>query len=159
LATNAYAGYPQNANLAIARKKRTTAKGYAKHEAGTLENVIAARNAAAALEGKDLKAVATAEMTLTSALQGLKINALTEAYPDLKANTGFLQLQSELSDTENKIASSRRFYNTTVKDLNISIQQFPGNLFAGMAGAATREFFEPEEDEKAQIQDAPKVKF
>lgn len=136
-----------------------TVKGYAKHEAGTLEKVIAARNAAKESEGKDMKSIAASEHQLTAAMQGLKINALAEAYPDLKANTSFNQLQAELSDTENKIAASRRFYNSTVLSLNTSIQQFPSSMLAGMAGATKREFFELDEDEAQKANKAPEVKF
>jgi len=136
-----------------------TVKGYAKHEASTLEKVVQARNAAKQSEGQDPAAVQTAERGLTMALKGLNINALVESYPDLKANTGFQQLQAELSDIENKIAASRRFYNTTVTSLNTTIQQFPGNLFAGMASATKQEFFEVEEDEKAEVKETPKVNF
>jgi LemA protein len=136
-----------------------TVKGYAKHEAETLEKVVSARNAAKENEGKDMKTVAQSEQMLTSAMQGLKINALSEAYPDLKANTSFNQLQAELSDTENKIAASRRFFNSTVLALNTSIQQFPTSLFAGMAGAVAREFFELDEEEAKKAEKAPEVKF
>lgn len=136
-----------------------TVKGYAKHESGTLEKVIEARNTAKQAEGKNPAAVQGAEMQLDVALKGLNINALSEAYPDLKANTGFLQLQAELGDTENKIAASRRFYNSTVMSLNTMIQQFPGNLMANMAGATKREFFELDADEVAAANKAPTVKF
>lgn len=134
-------------------------KGYAKHEAATLEKVIEARNAAKQNEGKSPKEVQGTEKQLDVALKGLNINALSEAYPDLKANTSFNQLSAELADTENKIAASRRFYNTTVMSLNTIIQQFPGSLFAGMAQAVKREFFELEESEVAAANKAPAVKF
>jgi LemA protein len=136
-----------------------TVKGYAKHEAATLEKVIQARNAAKQVEGQNPAAVQASEKQLDVALKGLNINALSEAYPDLKANTSFNQLNAELADTENKIAASRRFYNTTVMSLNTIIQQFPGNLFAGMAGATKREFFELDETEKAAANKAPEVRF
>lgn len=143
-----------------------TAKGYIKHERETLEAVIAARNqAVAGLKGAQanpgdpqaMQALQGAEGMLTGAMS--RFMALAEAYPDLKANSNFQQLQAELSDTENKIAASRRFYNSTVMSLNTGIQQFPGNLFAGMAGATAREFFELDEEEKAKAQKAPEVKF
>jgi len=136
-----------------------TVKGYAKHEAVTLEKVIQARNAAKQVEGQNPQTVQASEKQLDVALKGLNINALSEAYPDLKANTSFNQLNAELADTENKIAASRRFYNTTVMSLNTMIQQFPGNLFAGMAGATKREFFELDEAEVAAANKAPEVKF
>lgn len=134
-------------------------KGYAKHEQETLKKVTEARTMAKQAEGGSIEQVQSAERQLSSALGGLKINALSEAYPDLKANENFLQLQAELSDTENKIASSRRFYNTTVLSLNTAIQQFPGMLFAGMAGASAQKFFELDEDGKAEVQNAPTIDF
>ncbi|MFY9830118.1 MAG: LemA family protein, partial [Rhodoplanes sp.] len=98
-----------------------TVKGYATHERGTLEAVVQARNAAIAAQGP--AAQAAAENQLTGALR--QLFALSEAYPDLKANTNFQQLQSELSDIENKLAAARRFFNNTVSEYNASIQQFP----------------------------------
>lgn len=137
-----------------------TVKGYASHEKETLEKVIQARNAAKQAEQNGgLAEIQSAERNLSAALGGLNINALSEAYPDLKANTSFNNLMAELSDTENKIAASRRFYNTTVLSLNTMIQQFPGMLFAGLAGATIQKFFELDEDEKAQVQDAPSIDF
>jgi LemA protein len=136
-----------------------TVKGYAKHEADSLEKVIQARNVAKTVEGGDLKSIAAAEGALRQALGAINFSALAEAYPDLKANTGFLNLQAELSDTENKIAASRRFYNSTVMNLNTAIRQFPGNLMAGMAGAKAEEFFELDQDEAKKAQEAPRVRF
>ncbi len=135
-----------------------TVKGYASHEKETLEKVIQARNAAQqASEQGNVGVMQSAERMLSSALSGLKINALSEAYPDLKANTNFLQLQAELTDTEDKVAASRRFYNTTVQAYNTYIQQVPGNLFKGLAKAEKAEFFELEEDSKAK--EVPQVNF
>lgn len=134
-----------------------TVKGYATHEQETLEKVIQARNAAQQAEGAHPGDVQSAERNLTNALAGLKINALAEAYPDLKANTNFLELQRELSDTENKIAASRRFYNTTVAAFNTYIKQIPGMLFAGVAKASPAQFFEADED--AKVQEVPNVNF
>ncbi len=134
-----------------------TVKGYATHEKETLEKVVQARSAAEQSAGKDMATIGGLEAQLTTALQGLKINALAEAYPDLKANTNFLQLQQELADTENKIAASRRFYNTTVTGLNTTIQQFPGNMFAKFAGATKADFFELDEDQK--VAEVPQVDF
>lgn len=137
-----------------------TVKGYAKHEAETLEKVIQARNAAKTLEGSpDLKTIQMSERNLDMALKGINFNALAESYPDLKANTSFNQLQAELADTENKIAASRRFYNSTVSALNAAVQQFPSNLFAGMARATVAEFFEMDEAETKAASEVPKVKF
>lgn len=124
-------------------------KGYAAHERATLEEVLAARAKATAMNiditdvnADQMAAFANAQTGLTGALG--KLLAVAEAYPDLKANQNFLELQRELTDTENKIQASRRFYNTNVRDLNIAVQSFPGNLFASMFGFGTRQFFELE---------------
>jgi LemA protein len=132
-----------------------TVKGYAAHERGTLEAVTQARNAAVAATGPN--AQAQAENMLTGALR--QLFAVAEAYPDLKANQNFLQLQSELSDIENKIAASRRFFNNSVQEYNSSIQQFPAVLLAGMLGFGQRGFFELDEAEKTAVNTAPSVKF
>jgi LemA protein len=132
-----------------------TVKGYAAHERGTLEAVVQARNAAMSAASPD--AQAKAENMLTGALR--QLFALSEAYPDLKANQNFLQLQSELSDLENKIAASRRFFNNAVQEYNASIQAFPAVLFAGTMGFTERTFFEVDEAERAAVQTAPQVKF
>ncbi|HWA21719.1 MAG TPA: LemA family protein [Caulobacterales bacterium] len=131
-----------------------TVKGYASHERGTLEAVINARNAANAATG--VQAQGAAEGVLSAALG--KLIALSEAYPDLKANQNFQQLQSELSDIENKIAASRRFFNNAVNEYNTGIQQFPASLFAGALGFAQRQFFDVGE-ERAALNTAPQVKF
>lgn len=132
-----------------------TVKGYATHERGTLEAVVQARNAAVAASGP--QAQAQAENMLSGALR--QLFALAEAYPDLKANQNFLQLQSELSDIENKIAAARRFFNNAVQEYNSSIQQFPAVLFAGMFGFSERQFFDLDEGERAAVNKAPQVKF
>src|SRR3989344_6102502 len=103
-----------------------TVKGYAAHEAGTLEKVTAAR--VAAMDASGIEERGRAENMLSDTLKSLF--AVSEAYPDLKANTNFLELQRELSDTENKIQAARRFYNTNVRDLNTGIESFPGNVIA-----------------------------
>ena len=107
-----------------------TVKGYAAHERGTLEAVVNARNAAIAAPGVEQKVAA--ENMLSGALR--QLFALSESYPDLKANQNFQQLQSEISDIENKLAASRRFFNSAVQEYNTGIQQFPAALFAGMFG-------------------------
>ena len=114
-----------------------TVRGYAAHEKGAFESVTQARAAAISAQGPAAKAAT--ENQLAGALKSLF--AVAEAYPDLKANQNFLQLQDELSDTENKIQAARRFYNGNVRDLNTRIQSFPTNIFANMLGFKAREFF------------------
>ena len=132
-----------------------TVKGYATHERSTLEAVVAARNAAVSAQGP--AAQAQAENMLTGALR--QLFALAEAYPDLKANQNFLQLQSELADLENKIAASRRFFNNAVQEYNTAIEQFPAVLIARNMGFQSREFFELDQAERAAVQTPPQVKF
>ena len=132
-----------------------TVKGYAAHERGTLEAVIQARNAAMTAQGPAQQAAA--ENMLTGALR--QIFALSEAYPDLKANQNFQQLQAEISDVENKIAASRRFFNNSVSEYNTGIQQFPAALFAGIFGFTQRQFFDVGDVERAQLDKPPQVKF
>jgi LemA protein len=136
-----------------------TVKGYAAHEAGTLEAVIQARNAAVSAERTgDPKAMGAAEGILGQALG--RLMALSEAYPDLKANTNFQQLQAELSDIENKLAAARRFFNNAVGEYNTAREQFPAVIFAGMFGFGPREFFDVGEDSRATMDAAPpQVKF
>lgn len=118
-----------------------TVKGYAKHEAGTLQQVIEARTKAMGLPAQaGAQAHAEAENMLTGALKS--IFALSEAYPDLKANSNFVELQRELSDTENKIQAARRFYNSVVIELQNALEQFPTNLVGTAFGFVSREFFE-----------------
>ena len=131
-----------------------TVKGYAAHERGTLDDVVKARNAAVAARGTPQQAAA--ENALSGTLR--QLFALAEAYPDLKANANFQQLQSELSDIENKIAAARRFFNNSVSEYNTGIQQFPAALFAGMFGFTQRTFFDLGDDRKA-VEQAPQVKF
>ena len=114
-----------------------TVKGYAAHERGALEGVTAARTAAMSARGPDTKL--KAENALSGTLKSLF--AVAENYPDLKANANFLDLQRELSDTENKIQASRRFYNGTVMDYNTALQSFPSNLVSGLFGFVKKELF------------------
>ena len=132
-----------------------TVKGYAAHEKETLEKVVQARNQAMAAQfGGDAKKQVEAENALSSTLKS--IFALSENYPDLKANTNFIELQRELSDTENKIQAARRFYNGNVRDFNTKLEVFPTNIMAGMLGFKSREYFEIEnKEEKENL----KVKF
>ena len=131
-----------------------TVKGYAAHERGTLDDVIKARNSAMAAQGQ--AQVSAAENQLSGALG--RLIALSEAYPDLKANANFQQLQSELSDIENKIAASRRFFNNSVQEYNTGIQQFPAVLFAAPLGFSHKDFFDLGETRK-DLEQAPAVKF
>lgn len=128
-----------------------TVKGYAAHEKQAFESVTNARAKAMGAQGIEEKG--KAENMLSGALKSLF--AVAEAYPELKANQNFLQLQTELSDTENKIQAARRFYNGNVRDINIKIETFPSRIIAGMLGFKKRDFFEAEEGEK----EVPKVKF
>ena len=131
-----------------------TVKGYAAHERGTLDAVVKARNVAMAAQGPAQQAAA--ENMLSGALR--QLFALSEAYPDLKANQNFQQLQAELSDIENKLAAARRFFNNSVQEYNTGIEQFPAALLAGPLGFQRREFFDVAEA-RPQLEQAPSVKF
>jgi LemA protein len=131
-----------------------TVKGYAAHERGTLDEVVQARNAAVTAQGPAQQAAA--ENMLSGALR--QLFALSEAYPDLKANANFQQLQAELADLENKIAASRRFFNNAVQEYNTATQRFPAALFASALGFAPKEFFDLGDDRKT-VGEAPQVKF
>ena len=140
-----------------------TVKGYATHERGVFEEVTAARAKAtqvhvdpANITPEQIAAMAGAESALGSALG--RLLAVAEAYPDLKANTNFLELQRSLEDTENRIQAARRFYNTNVRDLKISLQSFPSNLVGKMFNFMEEPYFELAEDEAAARQPVP-VKF
>jgi LemA protein len=124
-----------------------TVKGYATHESSAFENITKARSAAIGA-GNNLAEKGQAENMLTGALKS--VFAIAEAYPDLKANQNFLALQNELSDTENKIQSARRFYNANVRDLNTSVESFPGNIIAGMFHFSKMEFFDLADNDAAQ---------
>ncbi|MBU0648870.1 LemA family protein [Patescibacteria group bacterium] len=128
-----------------------TVQGYASHEKQLFENVTQAR--AAAMGAKSPEEHAKAENTLTQTLKSLF--AVAENYPELRASENFAKLQDELSDTENKIQASRRFYNGNVRDINTKMQKFPTNLIAGMLGFKVYEFFEIEQMER----ETPEVKF
>lgn len=136
-----------------------TVKGYAAHEKTTLESVIQARNMAVTAERTgDAKAMGQAEGVLGAALG--RLIALAEAYPDLKANANFQQLQTELADIENKLAAARRFFNNAVSEYNTAREQFPAVLFVGMFGFGPRDFFDVGEDSRASMDAAPpQVKF
>ena len=123
-----------------------TVKGYAAHEKGVLENVTKARTMA--MGAKTADEHVKAENMLSSTLKTLF--AVSENYPDLKANANFLDLQRELADTENKIQAARRFYNSTVMDYNTMIQSFPSNFLAGAFGFTARKFFDLEEEAAKQ---------
>lgn len=151
------------ANIDVQLKQRhdlipqlvATVKGYATHERELLESVTAARTAAMNATGINDKV--QAENQLSSALAGLRVSL--EAYPDLKANQNFLQLQGEISDMENKLAATRRFFNSATKELNTACQSFPNNLFVGMFGFHTEPMFEVPAVERAQIEKAPTIEF
>ncbi len=129
-----------------------TVKGYASHEKEALEKVVQAR--AASTAASTLPAVAAADGMLTNALRGLL--AVAEAYPDLKASTNFLQLQEELSTTENKVSFARHFYNDNVRTLNTAVKTIPSSFFSGLAKVGEREFYEVDDP---SIRNAPNVKF
>lgn len=129
-----------------------TVKGYASHEKETLENVVKARQTAIDVSGST-KDLAQAENMLSGALR--QLFALAESYPDLKANTNFLELQTELADLENKIAAARRFFNNAVAEYNTAIEQFPAVVLANSFGFKGEEFFEVAATERA----TPSVKF
>lgn len=133
-----------------------TVKAYAAHERGTLDAVIAARNAAMGAGG-GAHEKAQAENLLTGAVG--RLLALAEAYPDLKANTNFQALQEQLADIENKLAAARRFFNNAVSEYNAAQQAFPTILFAASMGFAPREFFDVGEDDRKRLEAPPTVKF
>ncbi len=130
-------------------------KGYATHEKELLENLTKARTAAMSANTIDEKI--QAENQLSTALNGLKV--AVEAYPDLKANQNFLQLQGEISDIENKLAASRRFFNSATKELNNAVETFPGNILAGMFGFHREMMFEIPEQDRAQYDKVPEISF
>lgn len=151
------------ANIDVQLKQRydlipqlvSTVKGYAGHEKEVLQRVTEAR--AAAMGAETINDKVNAENALSSALAGLKVSL--EAYPELKANENFLQLQGEISDIENKLAAVRRFFNSATRELNTAVQSFPANLFAGMFGFTKEPMFEVQNEERAMLDKAPEVKF
>lgn len=130
-------------------------KGYMEHERGTLEAITNARSRAMNATGINDKIAA--EQELSGALRGLSIQV--EAYPDLKANQNFLQLQNEISDIENKLAAARRYFNSATRELNNAVQKFPNNILAGMFGFKTEPMFDLGVTERASLDKAPEVKF
>ncbi len=151
------------ANINVQLKQRhdlipqlvSTVKGYASHEKELLVRVTEARTAAMGASGINDKI--KAENALSNALSGLRVSL--EAYPDLKANQNFLQLQGEISDIENKLAASRRFFNSTTRELNNAVQTFPSNIFAGMFGFHREPMFEIPQADRATLDKAPEIKF
>lgn len=132
-----------------------TVKGYAAHEKELLTRITEARSAA--LNAKTIDDKIVAEQQLGSALQGLRVQV--EAYPDLKANQNFLQLQEELSDIENKLAASRRFFNGATTEYNNAVESFPGNLIAANFGFKREIFFDLGADTRKQMEEPPTIKF
>ena len=132
-----------------------TVKGYAAHEKEVFEKVTEARTAA--MNATTINDKIAAENELTKAMVNLK--AVAEAYPDLKANQNFLQLQSEISDIENKLAAVRRFFNSATKELNNGVQKFPAVLIAGMFGFHKEPLFDVGEAERVNMDKAPEIQF
>ena len=151
------------ANIDVQLKQRhdlipqlvATVKGYAAHEKETLAMVTNAR--AAAMGATSINDKIAAENALSNALAGLRVSL--EAYPDLKANQNFLQLQGEIADVENKLAATRRFFNSTTKELNNAVQTFPSNLLAGIFGFHKEPMFEIPQQDRAALDKAPEIKF
>lgn len=151
------------ANIDVQLKQRhdlipqlvATAKGYAEHEKEVLTRVTEARTAAIQANGIDAKI--QAESRLSSALAGLRVSL--EAYPDLKANQNFLQLQQEVSDVENKLSAVRRYFNTTTRELNNAVETFPANILASAFGFKREMMFEVPTEERTNYEKAPEIKF
>ena len=151
------------ANIDVQLKQRhdlipqlvATVKGYAAHEKETLAMVTNAR--AAAMGATSINDKIAAENALSTALAGLRVSL--EAYPELKANQNFLQLQGEIADVENKLAATRRFFNSTTKELNNAVQTFPSNLLAGIFGFHKEPMFEIPQQDRAALDKAPEINF
>lgn len=151
------------ANIDVQLKQRhdlipqlvATVKGYATHEKEVLMRVTEARTAA--MGARTVNDKIAAENTLSTALSGLRVSL--EAYPELKANQNFLQLQGEISDVENKLAATRRFFNSTTRELNNAVLTFPSNLLAGMFGFRREPMFEIPQADRATLDKAPEISF
>ena len=151
------------ANIDVQLKQRfdlipqlvATVKGYAAHEKELLEKITMARTAA--MSATTINDKIQADQQLSNALAGLKVSV--EAYPDLKANQNFLQLQGELADIENKLAATRRFFNSATKELNNAVQTFPGNILAGMFGFQKEPMYEIQASDRQAMETAPKIEF
>lgn len=151
------------ANIDVQLKQRhdlvpqlvATVKGYATHEREVFQRVTEARSAA--MNATSINGKIEAENALSSALSGLKVSL--EAYPELKANQNFLQLQGEVADLENKLAAVRRFFNSATKELNNAVQTFPSNIFANMFGFHKETMFEVPQSERADMDKAPDIQF
>lgn len=151
------------ANIDVQLKQRhdlvpqlvVTVKGYATHEREVLQRVTEARTAA--MGATTINDKINAENALTSALAGLKVSL--EAYPDLKANQNFMQLQNEIADLENKLAAVRRFFNSATRELNNAVETFPSNIFAKIFGFKKEPMFEVPQEERATYDKAPEIKF
>ena len=151
------------ANIDVQLKQRydlvpqlvATVKGYATHEQQTLQRITDARTAA--MGATTINDKIAADNALTSALAGLKVQV--EAYPELKANQNFMQLQTEIADIENKLAAVRRFFNSATRELNNAVQTFPSNIFANMFGFHREPMFEVPQADRATLDKAPEIKF
>ena len=151
------------ANIDVQLKQRfdlipqlvASVKGYAEHEKEVFTKVTEARSAA--MNAQSIGDKIAADNALTNALSGLKVSL--EAYPELKANTNFQQLQTEIADIENKLSATRRFFNSATKELNVGVQTFPANLIAGMFGFHVEPMFEIPQTERASMEKAPEIQF
>lgn len=132
-----------------------TVKGYSLHEKNVLTKITEARSAVMSASSIDEKI--KADNQLTAALQGLKVQV--EAYPDLKANQNFMQLQEEIADIENKLAATRRFFNGATKEFNTAVESFPGNMIAKQFGFSRQTMFDLGTDKRTQLDEPPKINF
>lgn len=133
----------------------STVKGYAAHESQLLERITQARSSV--MNANTINEKIQADSQLTSALQGLRIQV--EAYPDLKANTNFLQLQEEISDIENKLAASRRYFNGATRELNTAVESFPSNIIAGSFGFTRQPMYELTAEQRINMDEPPQINF